>query len=140
MEDQRFLLKDIGTIKKRKGELLSARKRIRLMIEDDMAEINKLHEIDVHLLNGAAIIDRTEDVLNLAVKSTTPEEKREIMVKIKDLKDQLKAIIKELDSSENQLNSDEQSEDRMAEQLASCVKSLEKNSLFIDDMITAFKD
>ncbi len=140
MEKQAFLIKDFSVEKEQKNELELAKKRVKALIADDMEELSKLTDIYAYLTRGTELLERLEDLASLASNSTTSDEKKDISQMIRDVKGRIVVVIKEIGNLQEGLKRDEQTEQKLVDQLTQCVDRFKANTQMIDQLITEIRD
>jgi hypothetical protein len=140
MEKEEFLIKDFSVEKSQRSELDKAKKQVKVLVNDDMAEITKLMDIYAYLTRGIELLDRLEDAASLASDTTTQDEKRELAQKIGDIKGRISVVINEVSNLQDSLKRDEQTEQKLVEQLSQCVAHFKANTQMIDQLITEIKN
>ena len=116
-----------------------ARKEVKGLIDDDFAEIKKLHEIDECLIKGNDFLERMEDVAKLAAGAKSDEEKSEISKKVQDIKSGLNQIIQVMSKNAGELGRDEVREQKMTNHLSTCIGNFQANSKLIENLISIIK-
>lgn len=140
MERNSFLIKDFSVEKAQKNELELAKKQIKALVNDDTLEITKLMDIYAYLTRGTELLERLEDVSNLASNATSPDEKKETSQMIREIKSRLVVVINEVGNLQDSLKRDEQTEQKLVEQLTQCMSHFKSNTEMIDQLITEIKN